>query len=144
MPVSSFTLRCGSQPSWKMATMCLNLNLNTRHSANVADLEPGGGLCSCTEYAYREYFLSSDVCNIELYLQLYFCCFSNVQAEITNLFCNGNNMSQSTCSDSCRVSRLLRTTKTTKMAFHSTAFIHKCGAFAECIAYCGKTSCNHS
>lgn len=79
-----------------MATMCLNLHLNTRRSANVAGLEPGGGLCSCTEYAYRErYFLSSDVCNIVLYLQLYFCCFSNVQAEksVANLFCNGNNMS---------------------------------------------------
>ena len=40
------------------------------------------------------YFLSSEVCNILLHLQLYISCFA--RAEITNVFWNSNNMFQST------------------------------------------------
>lgn len=114
---------------------------NTRRSANVVGSPEGGRVAVL--HTESGYFLSSDVCNILLYLQLCLSCFSKVQAEKTNLFCSGN-MFQSTCSESCRVSQTLMMAKTTKMAFHSTVFIHNCGAFAEFIVYCEQTSCNHS
>lgn len=109
--------------------------LNTRRSANVAgSLQVGCIAVSRTEA------LSSDVCNILFYVQLYFSCFRNVKAEITNLFYNGNNMLQSTC----RASQPSMRTTGTKMAFRSAVFIHNCGAFGEFIVPCEQTSCHQS